>query len=53
MENNHNPLAYSKIHEKGYYYTNNFYLAAKDIALLYRYRWQVELFFYDKNIIMY
>ena len=27
------------------YYTNNFYLAAKDIALLYRYRWQVELFF--------
>ena len=27
------------------YYTNNFYLPAKDIALLYRYRWQVELFF--------
>lgn len=27
------------------YYTNNFYLAAKDIALLYRCRWQVELFF--------
>lgn len=27
------------------YYTNNFYLAANDIALLYRYRWQVELFF--------
>ena len=27
------------------YYTNNFYLNAKDIALLYRYRWQVELFF--------
>ncbi|MBR4814351.1 MAG: IS4 family transposase [Paludibacteraceae bacterium] len=27
------------------YYTNNFYLSAKDIALLYRYRWQVELFF--------
>jgi len=27
------------------YYTNNFYLDAKDIALLYRYRWQVELFF--------
>ena len=27
------------------YYTNNFYLAAKDIALLYRYRWQVEIFF--------
>lgn len=27
------------------YYTNNFYLKAKDIALLYRYRWQIELFF--------
>lgn len=27
------------------YYTNNFYLAAKIIARLYRYRWQVELFF--------
>lgn len=27
------------------YYTDNFYLAAKDIAMLYRYRWQVELFF--------
>jgi len=27
------------------YYTNNFFLKAKDIALLYRYRWQVELFF--------
>lgn len=27
------------------YYTNNFYLAARDIALLYKYRWQVELFF--------
>jgi len=27
------------------YYTNNFDLKAKDIALLYRYRWQVELFF--------
>lgn len=27
------------------YYTNNFYLKAKDIGLLYRYRWQVELFF--------
>lgn len=27
------------------YYTNNFFLQAKDIALLYRYRWQVELFF--------
>ena len=27
------------------YYTNNFYLEAKKIALLYKYRWQVELFF--------
>lgn len=27
------------------YYTNNFYLKASEIALLYRYRWQVELFF--------
>lgn len=26
-------------------YTNSFYLDAKDIALLYRYRWQIELFF--------
>lgn len=27
------------------YYTNNFYLKAREIALLYKYRWQVELFF--------
>lgn len=27
------------------YYTNNFYLKASEIALLYKYRWQVELFF--------
>lgn len=27
------------------YYTNNFYLKGNEIALLYRYRWQVELFF--------
>jgi transposase len=27
------------------YYTNNFFLSAKDIALLYKHRWQVELFF--------
>lgn len=26
------------------YYTNNFYFEAKNIALLYKYRWQVELF---------
>ena len=29
------------------YYANNFYLAAKDVALLYRNRWQVELFQMD------
>lgn len=33
------------LHRTFTYYTNNFYLRAKDIALLYRYRWQVELFF--------
>lgn len=33
------------LHRTFTYYTNNFYLKAKDIALLYRYRWQVELFF--------
>ena len=27
------------------YYTNNFFLKANEIALLYKYRWQVELFF--------
>lgn len=27
------------------FYTNNFYLKAKDIALLYKNRWKVELFF--------
>lgn len=27
------------------YYTNNFYLKAKDIAFLYKNRWKVELFF--------
>ena len=34
-----------ELHRSFVYYTNNFYLAAKDIALLYKYRWQVELFF--------
>jgi len=34
------------------YYTNNFYLKAIEIALLYRYRWQVELFFYVEYIVM-
>lgn len=34
-----------ELHRSFTYYTNNFYLKAKDIALLYRYRWQVELFF--------
>ena len=33
------------LHRTFTYYTNNFYLSAKDIALLYKYRWQVELFF--------
>ena len=33
------------LHRAFTYYTNNFYLSAKDIALLYKYRWQVELFF--------
>ena len=27
------------------FYTNNFYLSAEQIVLLYKYRWQVELFF--------
>ena len=33
------------LHRTFTYYTNNFDLPAKHIALLYRYRWQVELFF--------
>jgi len=33
------------LHRCFVYYTNNFMLKAKDIALLYKYRWQVELFF--------
>jgi hypothetical protein len=33
------------LHRTFTYYTNNFYLPAKNIALLYKYRWQVELFF--------
>ncbi len=41
-----------ELHGRFTYYTNNFYLAAKDIALLYKYRWQVDLFFYDKFIVM-
>ena len=32
-----------ELHRSFVYYTNNFYLSAKDIALLYKYRWQVEL----------
>ena len=27
------------------FYTNNFYVTAEDVALLYKYRWRVELFF--------
>lgn len=34
-----------ELHRSFVYYTNNFYFKAKDIALLYKYRWQVELFF--------
>ena len=34
------------------FYTNNSILSAEDIALAYKYRWRVELFFYDKYIIM-
>lgn len=34
-----------ELHRTFTYYTNNFYLNASNIALLYRYRWQVELFF--------
>ena len=34
-----------ELHRSFVYYTNNFFLGAKDIALLYKYRWQVELFF--------
>jgi IS4 transposase len=33
------------LHRSFTYYTNNYYLKAKDIALLYKNRWQVELFF--------
>lgn len=34
-----------ELHRSFVYYTNNFDLKAKEIALLYKYRWQVELFF--------
>ncbi len=34
------------------FYTNNFDVTAEQIALLYKYRWRVELFFYDKFIVM-
>ena len=34
-----------ELHRSFVYYTNNLYLSAKDIALLYKYRWQAELFF--------
>ena len=34
-----------ELHRSFVYYTNNFYLKAREIALLYKYRWQVELFF--------
>jgi len=34
-----------ELHRSFVYYTNNFLLTAREIALLYKYRWQVELFF--------
>lgn len=34
-----------ELHRNFVYYTNNFFFSAKDIALLYKYRWQVKLFF--------
>ncbi len=34
------------------FYTNNLQATAEGIALLYKYRWRVELFFYDKYIVM-
>ena len=34
-----------ELHRTFTYYTNNFYLKASDIALLYKNRWKVELFF--------
>jgi hypothetical protein len=34
-----------ELHRSFVYYTNNFLLNAREIALLYKYRWQVELFF--------
>ena len=34
-----------ELHRSFVYYTNNFYLKAREIALLYKYRWQVEPFF--------
>ena len=34
------------------YLTNNMEIPATQVALLYKYRWRVELFFYDKYILM-
>ena len=34
------------------FYTNNFNITAEQVALLYKYRWRVEMFFYDKFIVM-
>ncbi|MDT8402468.1 MAG: transposase, partial [Bacteroidales bacterium] len=34
------------------YLTNSFEVKAEHIALLYKNRWQVELFFYGKHIVM-
>lgn len=44
---------YSEEHHRTFtYLTNNFEVSAAQIAQLYKNRWQVELFFYDKYIIM-
>ena len=34
------------------FYTNNTEITAEEVALLYKYRWRCELFFYDKFIVM-
>ncbi len=34
------------------FYTNNTEITAEEVALLYKFRWRCELFFYDKYIVM-
>jgi hypothetical protein len=38
-----------ELHRSFVFYTNNFYLKARENALLYKYRWQVELFKWIKQ----